>query len=837
MIKKKISRTFKYYFKDVLSNLFIYNYVAKPEQFKLFLSIRRKTHISYNPLRSVILYKGKTNQPIFKYKYIASILAKYIYSIYKQLKLYSYFLNKMKELLIDEEYIKVREQNVYHHKHKYYLFAKYKFTKYILYRYWFKKRIKKKRRKVWLKFYRAPFTFWGKLMKRRIRSYLYNFFKRIKNYKHLFYKNYEQIAYSIYKYILKRKRAKKRLNKRMKMYPMSIHASDHINYIYKKKHFNMLFPFNNLLKKNNQIKDIYNNSEFYLLNYFYYFIPYAINSYSFTLFLKNYSFYLYLKNNKKYEFFLMLFYNKLFKYIIENKYLLLNKKWVRTGVLTQTRQFSKLNQTLPYLNFTRWINKFLKFHILKGNLNIYSILKYKILQKYKNLIFKYYLNIKYKNLIFLKKTKIINNKYTFIKNSFIFNINKIKYKRKKNIWRKKYKWYYKNKIYFYPYKYIFKRGLKFKYKKKIQKKYKSKRLELFSRHLKYKYNKKKKIYSDNNKIYCFHSKKRKYHIHQKDNTFFSFNKYIKLYLLKKKKRHPLRLYRRELRRRIKYKKYVPFNKRNYFKRHLKKIKKKYKNDMYKNKILHLKKMYIYKLIKRKKLLKYKYKKKSKKNKYLYKKKLKKKIKLLIYNKKKNINIKKKKLKLIQFLYKKKLKKQIKHYINYFRINKKNKIYNLKKKKTYIKLSGIKKIIKFVTYFNRKKYKKKYIIKYNNFPIIYNELLNNFLLRLRITLKNIERNKIKSKAKDFINIRNDILKESIVFYPNYFYNITKIYYLVSNILIISAYYKNMYPKMLKPYYYWITKELSASYFLPFIRYWKEHNINYYNYKKYEIIQKN
>jgi hypothetical protein len=179
-----------------------------------------------------------------------------------------------------------------------------------------------------------------------------------------------------------------------------------------------------------------------------------------------------------------------------------------------------------------------------------------------------------------------------------------------------------------------------------------------------------------------------------------------------------------------------------------------------------------------------------------------------------------------------MKKKYLLYNKYFYINKNNIFYKFKKKIVNNKLSDLELIIMYLTYYNRKLYKKKYILKINKFPIIYNELLNNYKLRLRIKLANEERNDLLFNLKEYIRIQIDqgegnILKESKNIYPLYFYNIKNGLNIISNIFIISSFYKNMYPKMLNNYYYWITKELSYLFFLPIIKYWKEYSKYYYN----------
>jgi hypothetical protein len=81
------------------------------------------------------------------------------------------------------------------------------------------------------------------------------------------------------------------------------------------------------------------------------------------------------------------------------------------------------------------------------------------------------------------------------------------------------------------------------------------------------------------------------------------------------------------------------------------------------------------------------------------------------------------------------------------------------------------------------------------------------------------------------ITGDIIIAMKDIYPDGIFNIKNGYYIVSSVYLASIYYKNMYPKKIMSYYYWITKEFSSYFFLPWITNWKE--LSWYNYKNYQI----
>jgi hypothetical protein len=211
----------KYKYKDVFSCILFNNYLCNPweEGFKSMLTVNKNNLLTINFFNYGLIGINKNNNKLFKYKFVAFLIGKYVYLTTKQLRMFSFFLNKIRVLLksIYYQLYSIQEKDVNHYKTNKFLFIKYYFNYLLLYKWWFKKKYKKQRKKLWYVFHCVSNVFWGLLLKRRIKSFIFLFFNNIKLRKKLYYCTYEQIAKKIFFFIIKKKRKEARLKRKKKI--------------------------------------------------------------------------------------------------------------------------------------------------------------------------------------------------------------------------------------------------------------------------------------------------------------------------------------------------------------------------------------------------------------------------------------------------------------------------------------------------------------------------------------------------------------------------------------------------------------------------------------------
>lgn len=507
-IINKMKEQIKYKDKNKLNKYFIYNYLvdSRKGEYELASHIYRKGLFSPISLIGGLSYLDKSSLPLFKYKYVSNILGKYVYVVVKQLKLYSIFLFIVRKLMNKEsyQYRSASEEDVLHYRTKKLLYIKYRYNIYLWYKWWYRKKYKKHRSKLWREFYKVPNTFWGNIIKKRVKSFIFKVLNKLRNgetsWKNkLYLKSYDEIVKSLYYYILYRKRKKIKKIRIVKLNAPSKNISDKIINLREKIRKLMYYPeivdkindsntldvwisFNNEIEKNKKkLKKIKIDESIFINGKL---EEELQNKY---LLLSAYHDYIYLKykeyNNKflkvetsrynfvkKYNYFekdnsLLLYYywnlGRIYKEKKRKNNLLF---WIRTGVLKRKYEYSEFIQTKVLLRFEYWNEYYIKNHYLssiyrlhniiglfncniknkKKNVNILIIIKNKEFKSF-NIYFIYKIfKIKKQKIDELEKFKIklIDKLYILLNILLDIKINK------KNIIKKFINiiWYNKNKI-------------------------------------------------------------------------------------------------------------------------------------------------------------------------------------------------------------------------------------------------------------------------------------------------------------------------------------------------------------------------------------------------------
>lgn len=765
---------------NFMNKIIFYNYLETSwkEEKHLAWRLAKKNNIFFNNIRNTGFLINKNSNVNYKIKFLSTIIIQYLYSIRKHLKLYSLFLLFFKKFKKKKYY----KNNVmyFKKKNKIGFFRKKKIRKYkkyylLWYRKWFKKKHKKFRKILWNKYHRVPSNFWGRLLKKRTKLFIFNFLKSVKFKKKLFLKNYNDIAKMIF-FFIRRKKGKrikrKKLNKKYRINKTIPVFLQKIEYLQKRNTYQTIFP--TYLKKNYYLEklDIDNRVEFSLDN---------LSSTNF--FLNNYNYYIFLLNLKCNNIFnikknIIFYFYKALRLTVKktDKY-----KYIRMYNLNFKLEHSNIKHGNNVNIFIFWQEMFFKKHLIKYKyisknllnncnlinfflkLNLFSLLKNKLnthivfeIKNKKNVFFKNYFKcFFYCDFLGFKKNK---KKNVNLSNNWYQNLVESSRKNKKKFKNKK---FFNNnrKMHFYP----FRVKNRLKKNKFFKKKVKSEKVKfnvdkkiiikfLFSKKNNKFRNKKKKI------IYKYFRKMNKklnyYNINQQ-NVFFS-----KFKFLKRKKKHFLKKYKRKIKRKMFFFKYG----------------KKYNSKYKKNKFFLA----------------------NNKKKFFFVKKLK--------NMKKNN--KKKKNKKIMFIFKRK---------NKFTYKIKNKFIlksfmNIKNKMVY------KEFLLYNIFFKKYLKKKKKYKKFNilNVSNIYRELMffiifklkNRKFFKYRNTLSFISYN-IKTKNN---NVLNNFFEYSKFGLKLDNYNKKE---LITNINIYSVNFKNVYSNLLVNYYEWISLEISKTLFFSWL----------------------
>ena len=196
--------------KNQLKPILFYNYLADPRKEGRHISwkILHKNYLFFTPLKSLGYNLSKSSKLNYKYRFVSSIIGKYIYTIKKQLKLYSMFLLFFKKLSKKKFYRKnsLYYKKIHHFRTKKHIFNKYKRHMFLYCKRWFRKKYKKQRRLLWKMFHRVSYNFWGFLLKKRVKKYIFYILKNSNLKRKLFMKNYDQITKFIFFFVYRKKK-------------------------------------------------------------------------------------------------------------------------------------------------------------------------------------------------------------------------------------------------------------------------------------------------------------------------------------------------------------------------------------------------------------------------------------------------------------------------------------------------------------------------------------------------------------------------------------------------------------------------------------------------------
>ncbi len=280
----KISR-----YKNIIDYINFYNYIKISEKEEKLLAPYIYRYGLFTPLKIKENYKylNRSQLPLFKYKFVASLVGKYVYVVIKQLKIYSIFFKMVRKLMKREKYKKntVKSENIRHHTTNEFLYVKYYYHIFIWYKWWFRKKHIKQRRRMWTIFHQVSSGFWGRVIKRRVKFFIFIMLKSIRLKKKLFLKSYDEIARSLYLFILylKKKRRKKIINrgrsihrkrsikddikKYVMLSPMSKEIYDRILYKRDKQERLLMNSFDKISNIDNYfILDVYDQNEWNNIN-------------------------------------------------------------------------------------------------------------------------------------------------------------------------------------------------------------------------------------------------------------------------------------------------------------------------------------------------------------------------------------------------------------------------------------------------------------------------------------------------------------------------------------------------------------------------------------------
>jgi hypothetical protein len=394
---------FKYRYTYLEDNLWIYN----TQYFRFFLqsqTIRFPSPYTFIPIQN---YAGSSHKYVFKAKYAAGLIGKYVYYSLKYIKFCSHFMKfskrfvQMKQI---KKQIKIIKRVDY--KTKELIFSKVYKHILLFYRDKYRKRIKKYRKILWNQFYQVPSVFWTNRIKKKIKSFIWkilnlrtfvknknnDYNRKVIRWKYrFFFLNYDRISSLLYRWIIKKRLPYNWIDylmysikkKRKNVYNNNITGSYSSNFNIKSIfHSKKPFSIENNLVGNERIKYIKSNIN--LLYNDIYVILYTLCSYSKEIYLDYYKQIInsIISNNNKFFFFftnycLFLFFrsiNKKKRLIRDNYYLKWfykslsavskhkeinkNQLYINTGIITDIYKFSNISFTSIFLKINGWFEKY-----------------------------------------------------------------------------------------------------------------------------------------------------------------------------------------------------------------------------------------------------------------------------------------------------------------------------------------------------------------------------------------------------------------------------------------------------------------------------------------------
>lgn len=445
-------------------NLWIYN----TQYYRSFLYSKTNKFPSPNTFIPIQNYANSSYKSVFKAKYAAGLIGKYIYYSLRYIKFCSHFIKFSKRFIHMNKIKKqIKIKKIINYKTNEIIFNKIYKHLILFYREKYRKRIKKYRKLLWNQFYQVPEAFWTNRIKKRIKSFIWkilNLRTFVKNQNsgynrkfiywkyRFFFLNYDRIASIIYRWIKKKRLPKKEWNllrKRKKKKKIPVYSwIDYLIFSIKKKRKqfyyiqtinnnvlslntninNKTFYFENELNSNKQLEQIKNNINL-LYNDIALILPILYSNFnnntsisykqiSNLITFNGKNFIVFFTNYYLFQFFRSI--NKKKRIIQENNYLkwfykslsIISKKkqmnsnslYIQSGIITKFYEFSKLSFLNIFLKINGWLEKF----YIDRDLYYYFVLNrlFSFKKKLKNInILNLVINNKFNlNLLFILKS-------------------------------------------------------------------------------------------------------------------------------------------------------------------------------------------------------------------------------------------------------------------------------------------------------------------------------------------------------------------------------------------------------------------------------------------------